>query len=160
MMRALAALSLMLAAVPATAQTIAANDGYRVCPAEKTREGVSVVQDACGALERPDFAGAAFSTLAELETARARRDAFRSDVDAYGQCVSDFITAHQRPGMPADSKAPDQAACAHSWAEDQATEAVREFGRACIDFSNRSMTDARITPWDGACYPVPARERG
>ena len=61
---------------------------------------------------------------------------------------------------PADSPAPDQAACAHSWAEDQATQAVRDFGKACVNFSNRSMMDRAIAPWSGDCYPSADNGRG
>lgn len=154
MKRAFAALSLAMLACPAGAQISTLNDGYLVCPAEQTRLGVDVVHETCGTLSPPDFAATRFGSLEDLKAAEAARDAFRSDVDAYGQCVSDFITAYQQPGMPADSRAPDHAACAHSWAEDQATQAVREFGRACIDFSDRSMLDVTITPWSGACYPA------
>ena len=160
MLRLLAAVSFLLSALPASAQEIVANDGYRTCPAEKTQEGLDVVRSACGTFNAPDFSGAYFGSLEALKEAEALRDLFIGEVHDYGLCVTDFITAQQQPGMPADSHAPDQAACAHAWAEDQLTETVREFGRACIDFSNRSMRDARIAPWDGECYPVVGSERG
>ena len=143
-----------LLAFSASAQEFQISNDYRVCPADRTREGISVVQGTCGDLERPDFSTSNFASLDELQAGETERDTFQARVSAYSACVTDFITAYQKPGMPADSMAPDQAACAHSWAQDQATETVREFGRACINFSNRSMMDARIEPWDGACYPV------
>jgi hypothetical protein len=133
----------------------AAADTYRTCPAATTEQGRSIVSAACGALSAPDFTAASFTSPLDLDAARGERDAFLARVDAYAACVSDFIDRSRQPGMSADSLTPDQAACAHSWAEDQATEAVRTFGRACIDYANRSVMDARLTPWTGACYPSP-----
>ena len=154
MLRAFAAVSLVLIASPASARQVTASDDYRVCSAEKTAEGLEVVRSACGTFNKPDFSAAEFSSPEEVKAGEALRDLLRGEVWDYAQCVTKFITAYQQPGMPADSTAPDLAACAHSWAQDQATAVVREFGRACVDFSNRSMMDARITPWDGACYPT------
>ncbi|MCA8900993.1 MAG: hypothetical protein KDA53_07045 [Hyphomonas sp.] len=159
-MRAILAAALALAALPASAQQFAAYDGYRVCQKAMTDAGIRVVAEACGVLKTPDFSGAEFSSLTDLESARDTREAFTQQVDTYGACVSAFIDSYRRPGAPADSPAPDQAACAHSWAEDQATQAVRDFGKACVNFSNRSMMDRAIAPWSGDCYPSADNGRG
>lgn len=156
----IAALSIATLALPATAQQFAANDGYRICPQTQTTKGRDVVAEQCGALQRPDFSAASFASLAELKDAELRRENFTRQVADYGVCVTAFINSYRRPGAPADSKAPDQAACAHSWAEDQATQVVREYGKACVAFSNRSMMDADITPWSGECYPSAGSGQG
>lgn len=155
-----AALTTVLVALPAAAQQYAAADSYRVCPQSETSKGIEVVTHQCGALLRPDFSMAQFGSLSELQAAEAQRVQFSTQVTDYGVCVTQFINSYRRPGAPADSKAPDQAACAHSWAEDQATQTVREYGRACVDFSNRSMMDSRISPWSGECYPTAGSGRG
>ncbi|WP_340692125.1 hypothetical protein [Hyphomonas sp.] len=155
----LAALAFATAAAPCVAQQYAANDGYRVCAAEQTEQGRAVVRTACGDVQRLDMP-AALTSLADLESARAARESFTREIDTYATCVSDFIGSYRRPGGDAASLAPDQAACAHSWAEEQATEAVRAFGRACIDFSNRSMMDSRLSPWSGECYPPVSGDKG
>jgi hypothetical protein len=159
---AMAALSIACLAPAASAQQYAAygSSSYRVCPVSQTTEGLSVVQQQCGDLRRPDFTAISFSSVAELEAARIKREAFTTEVSAYNRCVSAFINAFRRPGAPADSAAPDQAACAHSWAEDQATQSVREYGKACIEFSNRSMIDAALQPWSGECYPSLGKNQG
>ncbi len=157
---AFAAAALVFVAGSATAQQYAANEAYMVCPAAQTNEGLRVVEDACGVLKAPTFDKAGFSSLAELESARTTRESFTAKVDEYGQCVTQFINSYRRPGADANSKAPDQAACAHSWAEDQATKAVRDYGRACVAFSNRSMTDSTIKPWSGECYPSAGKGQG
>ncbi len=153
----LAALTLipLITALPAAAQQFAANakQDYRVCPVAQTERGRAAVAAQCGDIVAPDFAGARFSSSADLEAARLKREAFASQVSTYGRCVTAFINSYRRPGAPADSTAPDEAACAHAWAEDQATQTVRTFGRACVDYSNRSMTDRKLTPWSGACFP-------
>lgn len=143
----------------AFAQQLVAADGYRTCPADQTRKGVTVVETTCGTVDRPRF-GASFSTLSELEAALSQRDAFADRVTEYGACVTRFINSYRRPGADANSTAPDEAACAHSWAEDQITQTVMDYGRACIDFSNRSMVDANIKPWSGSCYPSAPSENG
>lgn len=157
---AFAAAALVFVASPAIAQQYAANEAYRICPAAQTDEGIRVVKDVCGVLKAPAFDKAGFSSLSELESARSTREHFTASVDEYGQCVSRFINSYRRPGADANSKAPDQAACAHSWAEDQATKAVRDYGHACIAFSNRSMTDGDIEPWSGDCYPSVGKGQG
>lgn len=136
------------------AQVLAAADGYRVCAPDATQQGITAASEACGTLQSPDFANLTISSEAERQTHEAAREAFRTDVAAYGQCITQLINSYRRPGAPADSKVPDQAACAHSWAQDQATQAVRDYGKACIAYSNRSMVDAALTPYDGACYPT------
>lgn len=157
----LAALAMTLATGSATAQQYASADGYRVCPQAQTVQGIDVVKQACGSLKPPSFSNASFASLSELKAAEAERKAFEVQVAEYGNCVTSFINSYRRPGADANSKAPDQAACAHAWAQDQATEVVRDYGRACVDFSNRSMTDGTIDPWSGACYPaVAGSERG
>ncbi len=154
------AICLFAAAGTASAQQYASNSGYRVCSAPQTTEGLTVVSDQCGRLARPDFSNAKFGSLSELEAARIKRESFSGDVSDYNRCVSSFINSFRRPGAPADSTAPDKAACAHSWAQDQATQAVREYGKACIDYSNKSMMDAKIQPWSGECYPTSGNDRG
>ena len=156
----LAAVAFSAAAAPCVAQHHAADDGYRVCAAEQTEQGRTIVRAACGDIGASGFRSMSFASPAELESARAAREAYMQSIETYAACVSGFIEAQQRPGAPADSLAPDQAACAHSWAEEQATEAVRNFGRACIDFSNRSMTDASLSPWSGECYPPVSGNNG
>ena len=153
-------LAIVLAASTATAQQYASADDYRTCPPAATAEGVNVVRDQCGALNPPQFADARFSSLSELQAAEAERDAFALSVSAYGNCVTAFINSYRRPGADANSTAPDQAACAHSWAQDQISQSIMDYGRACIDFSNRSMMDASIEPWSGACYPSLGSENG
>ncbi|MEM9738375.1 MAG: hypothetical protein AAF829_00770 [Pseudomonadota bacterium] len=160
MRSALTALTLALSVGAASAQQYASADAYRTCPAAQTTEGLSVVENTCGKLTPPTFSSTNFSSLAELESAEATRDAFSAQVTEYGNCVSRFIDSYRRPGADANSTAPDKAACAHSWAQDQIVQATRDFGRACIDFSNRSMVDATIAPWSGACYPAVASQNG
>jgi len=135
----------------AWAQTVASN-GFRVCPPEQTADGLKVVEDTCGSIQRPDFTGSKFSSLSDLQAAMAQRDAFRAKAQSYSECVNLFVESYRRPGAPADSTAPDQAACAHAWAQDLATASVREFGRACIAFADRSIIDKDIEPYEGACY--------
>lgn len=160
MKTALAALVLAFGAGTASAQQYAAADGYRTCPAAQTTLGINVVEDQCGTLSPPSFSSASFASLAELERAQAARDSFNAQVVEYGNCVSRFIDSYRRPGADANSTAPDEAACAHSWAQDQVVQTVRDYGRACIDFSNRSMTDRTIEPWSGACYPAVNSQNG
>lgn len=160
MKSALATLTLTLFVGTAAAQQYASADGYRTCPPAQTTEGLSVVESTCGTLTPPTFSSASFNSLAELETAAAARDAFTTEVAEYGACVSRFIDSYRRPGADANSTAPDKAACAHSWAQDQIVQATRDYGRACIDFSNRSMVDRTIEPWSGACYPAVPSQNG
>ncbi|MEO1405996.1 MAG: hypothetical protein AAFV54_05840 [Pseudomonadota bacterium] len=148
----------LLAALPVSAQQYASNE-YRVCPAAQTERGVSVVEATCGQIRRPDFVAMEIESLSDLRQAETQRDTFRTQVTEYGTCINAFINSYRRPGADATSTAPDEAACAHAWAEDQVTQSVMEFGRACIDFSNRSMTDRTIEPWSGSCYPT-ATDRG
>ncbi len=149
----LAALVFSVSAMSASAQQYAASQDFMTCPQSQTDEGLDVVKAACGSISRPNFSTLNIMTLSDLEAAQLQREAFNARVDEYGACITQFINSYRRPGAPADSKAPDQAACAHAWAEDQATQSVREFGRACIAFSDRSMIDRSIEPWSGACYP-------
>lgn len=160
MKRVLAAVILACGAGTATAQSLAAADSYRICPPAQTDEGRRVVAKACGMLQPPALGAASFANLDDLHAAEATRDAFNAKVEDYGRCVSRFIDSYRRPGADATSRAPDQAACAHSWAQDQLVQAVRAYGRACVDFSNRSMTDSTLSPWSGACYPAPPTETG
>ena len=152
MKSALAAILFLSGAATASAQVYAAND-YRTCPQPQTQKGLSVVESACGSLTPPSFTPGTINSLAELESAQARRDSFNTNVADYGTCITSFINSYRRPGADATSTAPDEAACAHAWAEDQATEVVRDYGRTCIEFSNRSMRDSGIEPWSGECYP-------
>lgn len=144
----------LLIASGAQAQIMASADGYRVCAPEATQQGIKVATDQCGTLKAPNFANLSISSEAQLKALEAERETFRSDVAAYGQCITQLINSYRRPGAPADSQVPDQAACAHSWAQDQATQAVRTYGKACVDYSNRSMMDSTLPIYDGACYPV------
>lgn len=157
---AILAAAFAVAAGTSAAQQYAAADGYRTCPQPQTTQGISVVRDACGTLSPPNFQTTAFNSLDELHSAEVRRDAFTAEVASYGACVNQFINSYRRPGADANSTAPDEAACAHSWAQDQVVQVLRDYGRACIDFSNRSMTDATISPWSGACYPSAGSENG
>ncbi|MEM8617689.1 MAG: hypothetical protein AAGF20_12255 [Pseudomonadota bacterium] len=143
-----------------TAQQVASSNGYRVCSPAATQQGLEVVRDQCGAITAPNFSASPISSERELMTLEAQREAFRSEVKNYGQCITQLINSYRRPGAPADSLVPDQAACAHSWAQDQATEVVRAYGKACIDYSNRSMMDASLTPYDGSCYPTSGSRTG
>ncbi|MEM0985351.1 MAG: hypothetical protein AAGJ32_03815 [Pseudomonadota bacterium] len=151
-------LALLLTA-PAFAQDIVPAGDFRTCPGDQTRQGKAIVMDACGAIEPPMVPGP-YGSLPDLLAAQAARDAFNSDVAEYGRCVTDFINLYRRPGADASSKAPDQAACAHAWAEQQATELVRDVGFACIDFSNRTMMDSALEPWSGDCFPTPETGQG
>jgi len=153
MKKAIFALALVAAAPFASAQQIAAANGYTTCPASATTEGLEVVKTQCGSLSAPDFANMQISSMTDLRTAMAKRDGFRSDVKQYGVCVTQFINSYRRPGADANSKAPDQAACAHAWAEDQSTQLVRDFGKACIDYSNNTMMDTNLEDYLGNdCY--------
>lgn len=154
------AFALLGAAMPAMAQQYAANDEYRVCAPAATNAGVEAARTACGVVLAPDFSALQINSESELKSFETRRDGFRTEVDAYGQCVTQLINSYRRPGAPADSPVPDQAACAHSWASDQATQVVRQFGKACIDYSNRSMMSPDLPPYDGACYPSAGNARG
>lgn len=161
MKTAIFALALTMAAPFASAQQIAAANGYTTCPASATSDGLEVVKAQCGSLSTPDFANMSISNLDELRAAMSKRDGFRTQVDAYGVCVTEFINSYRRPGADANSKAPDQAACAHAWAEDQSTQMVRDFGKACIDFSNKTMMDVSIPDYLGNdCYLSAGSGRG
>jgi len=149
-----------LATLPTAAQTYAANDAYRVCAPAATSAGIEVARATCGTVSAPDFSSLYISSESQLKTFEASRDGFRQQVKNYGQCVTQLINSYRRPGAPADSPVPDQAACAHSWAEDQATQLVRSFGKACIEYSNRSMMSPELPPYDGACYPSAGNARG
>ncbi|MEM1086663.1 MAG: hypothetical protein AAGH90_02970 [Pseudomonadota bacterium] len=138
----------------ANAQVMASADGYRVCAPEATQTGIRVASEQCGTLRAPNFSGVSIQSRDQLQSLETQREVFRSDVAAYGQCITQLINSYRRPGAPADSLVPDQAACAHSWAQDQATQVVRDYGKACIDYSNRSMMDSDLEIYDGACYPV------
>lgn len=160
MKRTIAAIALTTAlATTASAQQYAASNGYRVCAPAATEQGIQVARDACGVLKAPSIP-TQINSESELATLASQRDTFRSDVKTYGQCITQLINSYRRPGMPADSKVPDQAACAHSWAEDQTTKVVREYGKACIDYSNRSMMNPDIEPFSGSCYPSAGTGRG
>ena len=139
-------------ALTASAQQYAAND-YRVCPVPQTQKGLTVVESVCGKLTPPAFVPGTIQNLSQLQGAQAERDGFKQRVADYGTCINEFINSYRRPGGDASSSAPDEAACAHAWAEDQVTQTVVDYGRACIEFSNRSMTDTNIEPWSGSCYP-------
>ena len=161
MKRTIAAVALTATmATTASAQQYAASNGYRVCAPSATEQGIQAAAETCGELNAPDFSGLRISSEGELQSFASKRDAFRTDVKTYGQCITTLINSYRRPGMPADSKVPDQAACAHSWAENMTTEVVREYGKACIGYSNRSMMNPDIAPYSGSCYPSAGTGRG
>lgn len=161
MQKTLAALALTVAfTASATAQQYAAQTEYRICAPAATSQGIKVVRAQCGSLTAPNFSAVQIGSEGQLKSLESQRETFRADVKAYGQCITQLINSYRRPGAPADSLVPDQAACAHSWAEDQATQTVRAFGKACIDYSNRSMMSPAIKPYDGACYPSSGNARG
>ena len=144
----------LLTALPAMAEPVQAAGDYRTCAPEISEMGRGLVAKTCGTLAVPDFSGVEFQSAGEMEDARSLRDGFLLGVKVYGRCVSDFITAQQQPGVSADSPAADQAACAHAWAEDKATDVIRSFGQACIAYANRSVMDMRLPVYEGQCYPV------
>ena len=159
-MRLALAAAFFLAGFNAGAEPPGAAGDYRTCSPAASEQGRGVVAEACGTLSIPDFTGVQFESAEEVDAGRTLRDAFLRDVEIYSACVSDFIAAQQQPGRSAASDAPDKAACAHSWAEDEGTDVVRGFGRACIDFANRSVMDIRLTPYEGACYPQAEQPEG
>ena len=152
MKTALAAILFISGAATASAQVYAAND-YRTCPQPQTQRGLTVVENTCGKVVRPDFTPGTINSVSELNAAESSRDDFKVRVADYGTCITEFINSYRRPGADASSTAPDEAACAHAWAEDQVTQSVIEYGRTCIEFSNRSIIDTNIEPWSGECYP-------
>jgi hypothetical protein len=147
-------------ALPTLAQQSTSASDYRVCAADQTELGRDAVRQSCGDLRPPAFPSTPLASYSDVEEWRAARDTFTLEVTTYASCVTEFIDSYRKGGASATSLAPDQAACAHAWAEEQATEAVRAYGRACIDFSNRSMMDAALTPWSGACYPAVPGDNG
>lgn len=157
----LAAIALTVSlTLSAHAQTYASNDGYRVCAPDATEQGIDAAAMRCGTVKAPDFTGVSIDSTLQLKSMEAEREAFRTDVAVYGQCITQLINSYRRPGAPADSNVPDQAACAHSWAQDQATKVVRDFGKACIDYSNRSVMDSNLDAYTGACYPSAGSGQG
>jgi len=147
-------------AAGASAQQYASNEGYRVCSPAANQQGLKVASDSCGRLTAPNFSTINITSESDLRTLLVQRDTFRAEVKEYGQCVTQLINSFRRPGAPADSTVPDEAACAHSWAQDQQSKVVREFGSACNDYSNRSAMDSNIEFYDGRdCYlPVGSRQ--
>lgn len=139
----------LLTALPAAAEPVQAAGHYRTCAPEISETGRGLVAKSCGTLAVPDFSGVEFQSAGEMDDARSLRDGFLLGVKVYGRCVSDFIAAEASAG----SAAADQAACAHSWAEDKATDVIRSFGQACIAYANRSVMDMRLPVYDGPCYP-------
>ena len=149
----------MAIALPASAQQFASAGEYRTCSPAQTNSGLEAVRQACGTLTRPVIA-TPFGSYEELQSALAKRASFRQEVDAYGVCVTEFINSFRRPGADANSTKPDEAACAHAWAQDAVTQTVMEVGRACIDYSDRSMMSSDLVTYDGACYPDFGSDRG
>lgn len=146
----------LVSAVAATGLLSSLNaysDDYRVCPASQTQTGIETVREACGTIDRPVFETREDATLDEMGQMGEARDSFRSEVAAYSQCVTAFINSYRRPGADASSTAPDEAACAHSWAQDQLTESIREFGRACYAFNDQAMISGE-EQFAGSCYPT------
>ena len=146
-------------ALPASAQQFASAGDYRTCSPAQTSAGLEAVRQSCGTLTRPTIS-TQFGSYDELQRALAQRQAFRQQVDAYGVCVTNFINSFRRPGADANSLKPDEAACAHAWAQDAVTQTVMEVGRACIDYADRSMMSSDLVTYDGACYPDFGTDRG
>ena len=144
----------LLTALPAVAEPVQAAGDYRTCAPEISEAGRGLVAKTCGTLAVPDFSGVEFQSAGEMEDARSLRDGFLLGVKVYGRCVSEFIMAQQQSDTSAGSQAADKAACAHAWAEDKATEAIRGFGQACIAYANRSVMDMRLPVYEGPCYPM------
>ena len=128
-------------------------DDYRVCPSSQTEIGIETVREACGSIVRPEFDPSGEASLDQMGVMGEERDAFRSEVAAYSQCVTAFINSYRRPGADASSTAPDEAACVHAWAQDQLTESIREFGRACYAFNDQAMISGE-PQFSGSCYPT------
>jgi len=146
-------------ALPASAQQFASAGDYRTCSPAQTNAGLEAVRQACGTLTKPVIS-AQFGSYDELQAALAQRTTFRQQVDDYGDCVTEFINSFRRPGADANSTKPDEAACAHAWAQDAVTQTVMEVGRACIDYADRSMMSSDLVTYDGACYPDFGSDRG
>lgn len=144
--------ALALTVYSAAAAGSASADGYRMCPKNQTAVGIKTVRPVCGSLKKPNFRIEGQATLADITTLQRQRDEFRADVKAYGQCVTQFINSYRRPGADANSTAPDEAACAHAWAEEQLTESIREFGRSCYAFNDRANIKGAPS-FKGSCYP-------
>ena len=142
-------LSTSLIVAPLTASA----EDYRVCPAEQTAIGIETVKEKCGDISKPDLGVEGQTTLSDLRTMKEKRDAFRQEVTDYGTCVTEFINSYRRPGADATSTKPDEAACAHSWAQDQVTETIREFGRTCFAFNDAALVKGE-QGFTGACYPT------
>lgn len=153
MKQAIAA-ALLLAGLTAAADPVQPAGDFRICTADASQRGLSVVAEACGLLAVPDFSGVEFQSADDLTAGAAMRDAFLGEVAAYGQCVSELITSRLQHEDVADGYDADEAACAHAWAEDQATQVVRSYGQACIAYADRSIIDIRLPVYDGPCYPV------
>ncbi|MAK61283.1 MAG: hypothetical protein CMK09_09920 [Ponticaulis sp.] len=135
------------------APMMASAEEYRVCPAEQTAIGIETVKEACGDIIKPDFEVEGQTTLSDLRSMKEKRDAFRQEVTDYGNCVTAFINSYRRPGADATSTKPDEAACAHSWAQDQVTETIREFGRTCFAFNDAALVKGE-QGFAGNCYPT------
>ena len=93
----LSALVFAALAAPCLAQESDASDDYLVCAPEQTAQGRAIVRQACGDLDVPEASAPYFTSLDELESARAIREAYRARIIDYTACVSDFIESHQ-PG--------------------------------------------------------------
>jgi hypothetical protein len=141
-----------LSAYSVSVAGIASADGYKTCPKKQTAVGLKTVRATCGALNKPNFRVDGRATLADIATLQRERDEFRVDVKEFGQCVTRFINSYRRPGADANSTAPDEAACAHAWAEEQLTESIREFGRSCYAFNDRANIKGAPS-FNGSCYP-------
>ena len=143
----------LLAMTSVCVSSLAASaEDYRVCPFKQTEIGIETVKEKCGDISRPEFEVEGQTTLEDIKTMQAKRDAFQAEVKAYGQCVTSFINSYRRPGADASSTAPDEAACAHAWAEDQVTESIREFGRTCFAFNDTALMKGE-PGFEGSCYP-------
>ena len=146
-------LAVVLSASTATAQQQHASyDAYVTCPLSQTRTGLETVRNTCGSVSKPNISLSPDATLGELLELKEERDAFQTQVNEYGSCVTGFINSYRRPGGDANSSAPDEAACAHAWAEDQLTETLREFTHTCFDYNNRAVVSGGEA-YEGSCTP-------
>jgi len=100
MKRTIVALALTAAlTATATAQQYAANEGYRVCAPAATQQGITAASENCGTVKAPDFSAVQIGSASQLQSFETERETFRSDVKAYGQCITQLINSYRRPGV-------------------------------------------------------------
>lgn len=151
-------IGMLMTASSATAQQMASAEDYRVCPPSQTQTGLETVRQQCGSLSAPDMKVDGIASLDQIASLSTKKDSFQSEVSAYGACVTSFINSYRRPGADANSTAPDEAACAHAWAEDQLTKANREFMFTCIAYQDQAAIKGE-PEFQGSCYPYSSETR-